>query len=187
MKHRIFVAIPISEELQVKILEWEKQWLVATTAGKKATADKIRWLAGKNLHITLIPPWYVSESELEKVKSKMEKVSGIGSLELKFEKVEYGPNPKSPRLIWAAGPAPKRLLDLKLKIENFLGAEPEKRPFRLHLTLARFWEEGFPAFSIKNLDELVSWKEKVSYFVLMESYLSRTGADYEVLKTINLA
>lgn len=51
MKHRLFIAITLSEELQKEILAWEVLW-------QKRLDSRIRWLAGKNLHLTLVPPWY---------------------------------------------------------------------------------------------------------------------------------
>lgn len=170
MKHRIFVALPISAALQEEIVEWEK----------KFSTLPVRWLHGKNLHITLVPPWY--EENVEKIKEILQKVHGaIGSFEIEFEKVTYGPDPRRPRLIWAEGSTPKELVTLTTKIEEALGVTPESRPFRLHLTLARFRPEDLSQFPIKKLDEPVSWHDTVRSFVLMESHLSPAGADYEVL------
>lgn len=63
-----------------------------------------------------------------------------------------------------------------------LGHKEEMRPFRLHLTLARFKGETFFSFPIKKLDEAVQWQSPISSFLLMESHLMKTGADYDVLK-----
>lgn len=51
----------------------------------------------------------------------------------------------------------------------------------MHLTLARFREEDFTNFPAKKLDEEVVWNETASSIVLMQSHLSRQGADYEIL------
>jgi len=182
MKRRVFVAIPISEPLQEEILNWEnecqKRGACPAPFNRKGG---VRWLAGKNLHLTLVPPWY--EETIEDVVSRMQNVGdGLRSFDVTFKRVTYGPNPKRPRLIWAGGETPRQLLELKESVEKTLGVEPEKRPYRLHLTIARFRPENFSQFSIKQLDEKVRWEERVENFVLMESHLSRGGADYEVLK-----
>ncbi|MEK7192162.1 MAG: RNA 2',3'-cyclic phosphodiesterase [Patescibacteria group bacterium] len=178
IKKRVFVAIGLSQSLQSKILEWER----------KFRNLPVRWLAGKNLHITLIPPWYAEEKEIEKIKKILNSIGGvIKPFEIKFEKVAFGPAPRQPRLIWAEGAVPGELIKLKTRIEKMLGQKPEKRPFFLHLTLARFRPEDFKSFPRQILNEKVEWKEEAQSFVLMESRLSRLGADYEVLRVEKLS
>jgi 2'-5' RNA ligase len=198
---RIFIAIPISENLQREILEWEENFKNLP----------VRWLQGKNLHITLVPPWYTDE--VEKIKEacrNFKKISQsisyhpieqsdiVSPFEIEFRKVTYGPDPQRPRLIWAEGKTPAEIRNLKLEIERALNQKPEERQFKLHLTLARFGprplrqrsgaggSETFSSFPIKKLDEKVDWKERVESFVIMESHLSPEGADYEVLEKIVL-
>jgi 2'-5' RNA ligase len=172
---RIFVALPISWEIQEEVKNWRSKY----------ERLPVRWLAGKNLHITLVPPWY--ETDIPKVIAKLETAGkGISPFYVLFQKVEFGPDPRRPRLIWAEGEAPKEIENLKLKIENSLGRAPETRPWRLHLTLARFPSETFSSFPVKRLKEKVFWRDKVNSFVLMEAHLFREGADYEIVKEFTL-
>lgn len=172
---RIFIAITISEKLQQEVLEWEKKYQKLP----------VRWLQGKNLHITLVPPWY--ESDIEKIKEKLAPIrERCGSFEIRFENITFGPDPRRPRLIWAEGEAPLEIRNLKLEIERSLNRKPEERPFKLHLTVARFRPETFSSFPIKKLDEKVFLRDEVKSFVLMESHLSPEGADYEVIEEIML-
>ena len=54
MKRRVFVAIPVPERVRLKIAAWQR-----------AHADiPVRWTKPENLHITVIPPWYVNEDEI---------------------------------------------------------------------------------------------------------------------------
>lgn len=170
-KKRIFVALPISKSLQKNILSFEKKYKNLP----------LRWIAPKNLHITLIPPWYGSNNNAVSRKLKAINVKNRAS-NILFERVEFGPNSKRPRLIWAVGEAPKEALDLKKNLEKALKQKSEYRQWKLHFTIARFREKDFYKFSVKNLDEHVEWKEKVNSFVLMESRLSPKGADYKILK-----
>ena len=174
MKHRIFIALPISESLQQEILEWEE----------KFSNLPIRWLQGKNLHITLVPPWH--EENLEGAKNLLEQATGSGYLNLEFEKVTFGPDPRRPRLIWAEGETPRQLIDLRRKVHQIFGREEEKRPFRLHLAIARFRPETFSSFPIKKLDEKVNWRDEVRRVGLFESRLLREGADYQIMAEIAL-
>lgn len=177
-KKRLFIAIPISANLQKEILRFQKQF----------PRLNVRWLYGKNLHITLIPPWY--EENVENLKTTLKKIkeskNKIGSIKLLFEKVAFGPDPRAPRLIWAEGETPQSLIVLKHELDQILLKEKiiqkiENRPFRLHMTLARFRPENFHKFPIKKLNEKISWEEDVTSIVLMESHLSPRGADYEIL------
>ncbi len=168
MKRRIFVAVGISKNLRDDVLSWEKSF----------SSLPVRWLEGKNLHITLVPPWY--EEDIESVVRKLDTVKGE-QFDMEFSHVTYAPNEREPRLIWAEGQAPERLIDFNGKLTALLSQKEETHPFRLHLTLARFRSENFSSFPVKELNEKVFWRDKVNSFVLMESLLSPKGADYNVL------
>ena len=191
---RLFVAIPISEKIQKKALEFQKAY----------TSLQVRWLTGKNLHITIIPPWY--ENDPNRIKNILNEFSlkadtsqtnpsPTGPLAIKFNNISYGPNPAAPRLIWASGQTPTKLIQFKKNLESlFLKEKILKQqpacggpfPFLLHLTLARFRPEDFKDFPIQNLSEQIDWPETLHTFVLMESHLSSAGADYEILEQFKL-
>jgi 2'-5' RNA ligase len=106
---------------------------------------------------------------------------------LEFNKVSYGPNPKRPRLIWAKGKAPEKIIYLKNELEKiFPEYKSDYKDWLMHITIARFDPEIFYSFPIKVLDEKVVWRDRAGSFVLMESHLSRSGADYEVLEEFKL-
>jgi 2'-5' RNA ligase len=175
MNKRIFIALKISEELQTAIMEREAKW------GNLP----VRWIKGKNLHITVIPPWYVQD--IQPVINLLKTLEGAtGDIEMKFDTVCPGPDPFSPRLIWTEGRTPEKLPLLKKKLELLLKLKPEKRPFLLHLTLARFKQEDFKDFPNKKFRETVDWKDTAASLVLMESKLSPSGADYDVLAEFKL-
>jgi 2'-5' RNA ligase len=151
----------------------------------KPSGEKVRWVKPKNLHITLVPPWY--EENIKQIKEVLGSIRDtFGPFEIIFERITYGPDPRRPRLIWAEGEASLEIRNLKLEIERALNQKPEERPFKLHLTIARFRPETFSSFPIKKLDEKVFWRDEVKSFVIMESHLSPEGADYEVLEEIRL-
>lgn len=172
---RIFIAIPISKKLQGEIMEYRKFYQNLPA----------RWLEGKNLHITLIPPW--EEKNIEKTKEILKPLENkFGEIEMEFNKVFFGPNPRSPRLIWATGKAPNQIIDLKKTLEKILNKPVERKNFLLHLTIARFQPEKFKDFPIKKIDDEINWKEVAEEFVIMRSHLSRQGADYEILERFKL-
>lgn len=169
-RERIFVAVTISKKVREEIVNWER----------KFGNLPVRWLSEKNLHVTIIPPWYAANSK--DVADALQGVTKTGPINLLFEKVMYGPNSKKPRLIWAEGRTPEELEILKKRLEGVLGTKGEDRQLRLHLTLARFRPETFSSFAVKKLEERVRWPVSVKSFLLMRSQLSRAGADYEVIE-----
>jgi 2'-5' RNA ligase len=184
-KKRIFIAISISKEIQKK----------ATTLQKELKDLDIRWLHSHNLHITLIPPW--NEDDFKKVKKilKTQITTKFKSFTLNFKKIIFGPPSKSssrpPRMIWAIGPTPPELIRLKKQLEKTLLNEKiihktASRPFRLHLTLARFKPKDFKNFPIQTLNKDVTWKQKVTSFTLMQSHLSHTHAEYKILEEVKI-
>lgn len=175
MKKRIFIGLKISKDLQTRVVRWRK----------KFPDWPVRWTPEKNLHITLIPPFY--EDNVRAINKKLRNTQNYPSeIIVEFNRIAFGPDPKRPRLIWAVGEKPPELEDLKKYLEKILEIPAEKRTFSLHLTLGRFKPEDFHHFSIKKLKEKISWKEKIKSIVLFESKLSRKGAEYEILEEIKL-
>ncbi len=176
--NRIFIALPVSLTIQNNVLEIQN----------KFKHLKIRWVNPKNLHITLVPPWY--EKNIPEVVEKLNKIEGVfQNFKINFNLIEYGPNKFHPRLIWAVGGASPEILKLQQKILECLNKKPENKMFKLHLTLARFNQNFDTNSSIKNLPKLdipIFWEDKITKFVLMRSHLLKTGADYEIIKEINL-
>lgn len=172
MNKRIFIAIGISPKMQNEILAWEE----------KFQNIPVRWLAGENLHVTLVAPWYDTDEGIREVNNLIAEVAErTTQFEICLKKVVYGPDFRSPRLIWAENTTPQNLITLKNDLDDALKIKTDNRPFRLHLTLARFKSEMFYNFPIKNLQENVMWAGKVDSVLLMESHLSPAGADYEVI------
>jgi RNA 2',3'-cyclic 3'-phosphodiesterase len=174
-RHRIFIALIASRELQRAVALWREQH----------ERLPVRWLTDKNLHVTIIPPWYATDAadaarELATIRGT------VGPIEANFTRVDFGPSPREPRLIWTEGPTPRALGDLQRHVAAALDMPLEQRPLRLHLTLARFRPEDFASLPTQRLDERVLWHERFTSIALMESHLSRSGADYEVLSEVPL-
>jgi 2'-5' RNA ligase len=174
---RIFVGIPISKELQGKVLEWE------TKIKDLSFKNEVRWIEGKNLHITLVPPREVMEHATYNIEQKLQSVRAQ-AFSISFNKITFGPNAREPRMIWAAGEGGQTINNLRLTIYRQLGQQPDERPFRLHATLARLKN-----FHMQTQQEIskVDWSMKVEKFVLYESRLLPQGSDYEVLAEFPLS
>jgi|YelNatPaOPRAMG01_1025707.scaffolds.fasta_scaffold40672_2 2'-5' RNA ligase len=172
---RIFIALPLSLKTKEKIIRWQK----------RNSHFPVRYIPAENLHITIIPPWY--ESNIQLVEEKLKTLENqFGPIFIHLEKITLGPNFKNPRLIWIEGNTPFELLNLKASLEKTLNLEPEKRFFKTHITIARFSSYQSFNFPFKKLNEKINWEEKINNFVLMESKLLKTGAQYKILKDIIL-
>ena len=186
MKRRVFIAIKISKPLEDEIKKWTEDFTKIAgwpfdESRFPRQVNHVRWLSKKNLHITIIPPFEVENIELVSDKLKNAEWK-INSFNIHFAKASFGPNPRSPSIIWAEGRTPNEILKLKDALERELQINAGRRSFLTHITLARFRPELFSSFKIKKLNERINWNESVSSFVLMESRASPEEADYEILE-----
>ncbi len=202
---RIFVGIKIRGEMREEILKWQSKFQI--TNNKLQTNHKseiqnsvIRFIKPKNLHLTLVPPLEVEEKDLQAISDNL-KVMSFEPFEIKFSKIEFGPDVNCPRLIWTMGKAILALIKLKgmiyssltsLKLGRNLYLSKEKREY-MHCTVARIKKyptPGLRPFQGREQTMLlqdVSWSMLVDRFVLYESKLLPEGAEYEVLEEFPLS
>ncbi len=170
MSHRVFVALPISEKLQNKVLEWEKD----------LPSLPVRYIRGGNLHVTLLPPWSVED--LSGLGAMLRQgASRHGRFIIRLNEVSFGPNTYQPRLVWATGSASIDIVEVRDDLADIFSQIKEAKPFKLHMTIAYFRPEDFSAFPVRRLDKKVEWVEGINSIVLMESHPSRDGVDYEII------
>lgn len=171
------MGIPASEELKEKISEWSegfKDW-------------PLRFVSGNGLHITVVQPWYMEESEISNLEAQIGGAfKNIEPFKIKFKELTFGTSPKRPRLIWAMGEDydDEAALKLKAAAETAFSQKPDIRPYRPHLTVARFKEEDFEKMSTKDLHEKIDWEMTVDSIALYESKLLQSGSEYEILKKV---
>lgn len=186
MLHRIFLAIHIQESLKEEMLAIKN----------RVSEIPCTWTSKENLHFTLVFLGNTSDKELEEVLLLAKKV---GEHHKKFSitlsRIQYGSSRNVPRMIWATGTAPKELTSLQKDLEKAFSAStilhftPEKRPYSLHLTLARL--NGFELQTME-LDELPIIDEEISLeipadsFEIMESQLKKGGAEYTIIQSFPL-
>jgi RNA 2',3'-cyclic 3'-phosphodiesterase len=186
MLHRIFLAINIPESFKEEMLA------VRNTLPEIPCA----WTSKENLHFTLVFLGNTSDKELQEV---LLLAKTVGEKHKKFSiplsHIQYGSSRNVPRMIWATGRMPKELLALQKGLEKVFSAStilhftPEKRPYTLHLTLARL--NGFELQTMEQdelpiIDEEVAWEIPANSFEVMESKLKRGGAEYTRLASIEL-
>jgi len=200
MRHRVFIAINLPEDIKEKLTDYQAKW----------PELPIRWTKKDNLHITLMFLGYLSDEELlEVLKSTKEAVSKHQPFFINLKKIIYGPPKKlPPRMIWAEGEKSKELGKLQKDLENSLlsseafspaealaktGAKEdltiEARPYAPHITLGRIkaWEfRKIEPEEKPEVNEEINLNFEVNSIEVMESELKRGGAEYAVLESAPL-
>ena len=183
---RIFIAIPVPEEIK-------EQSLQIKTELNRLKPD-IKWVEYENYHITLKFLGEVTEKQLDEIKTKLSMVAqACPAFSFKTTGIGFFPNKNRPRVMWLGvkGEMSKAQF-LGERVDTYLtelGFESEKKR-SFHLTLGRIRSEH-------NLDETVlttdninnglkSFDLPVEQFFLIESRLSSSGPQYLVLEKYDL-
>jgi len=188
MKHRIFIAINLPENVKKKLAECEDKW----------PELPVRWTKKENLHITLMFLGYLSEEELMEVINVTKDVgSRHASFTISLRKIIYGPPKKMPpRMVWIEGEKSEELGKLQNDLDNSLltstikGSESENRPYAPHITLGRIktWEfRKMETEERPEINEEINLNFEVDSIEVMESQLKRGGPEYTVLESWRLA
>lgn len=181
MSKLLFVAFPVSEK-------WSEVFMKYQESRKGDEFSK--WTTKENLHMTLVFLGAVEEDLIPEITDALSEIASIQRpFSLEFKGVEYGPEGKTPSMIWArfrddinygvlAGRAMEELSYILGKLETL-------KPIP-HVTLARFNKEAKP----KVLPELGSAGHEresmeVAQMCLMESKMTQSGSTYNTLQVFD--
>ena len=187
MRHRIFIAINLPEDIKKKLEDYQAKWLELPC----------RWTKKENLHITLMFLGYLSDEELVEICNIVKEVALRNSLfSLNLKKILYGPPKKMPpRMVWVEGKKSEELGKLQKDLENsLLSSEAlakedinhESRPYAPHINLGRIktWEfRKIEPEERPEVNEEINLSFEVSSIDVMESELKRGGPEYTVLES----
>jgi len=190
MKHRIFIAINLPENVRKKLEDYQRKW----------PELPIRWTKSYNLHITMVFLGYLSDEELlEVIKTTQEVAARNEFFSINLKRIIYGPPKKSPpRMVWVEGEKSEELGKLQKDLENSLSAEvsvkenrlvKESRPYTAHLTLGRIKTWEFRAIEPEarpEVNEEIDLSFEVNSIDVMESELKRGGPNYIILESCPL-
>lgn len=186
MLHRIFLAINLPQEIKEKLFSFRGKWLDLPC----------RWIKKENLHLTLLFLGVLNDNQLKETISCAEEVSlRHPPLIINFEKICFGPDKKfPPRFIWAEAKKSQELARLQADLEETIYKNPaykyknrEIQPYKPHITLARIKQWEFRRLEeIPDIETKIDFSFEVNSLEIMESYLKRQGAQYEVLDSIQL-
>ncbi|MBI3671006.1 MAG: RNA 2',3'-cyclic phosphodiesterase [Acidobacteria bacterium] len=178
---RVFVAIDIAEDVREAI---------RTLIGKlEKTCRGARWVRVEGMHVTLKFIGETSAERVERIQSELAAAHSAAPVEMSFRGVGFFPNDRHPRVFWVGIESTPNLAELAAEIERrmeTLGIQREQRPFRPHLTLARFKsEEGLPQLreAVQKLGASEFGSARTGEFHLYQSRLNPKGAVYMRLAT----
>ncbi|MGK2965684.1 MAG: RNA 2',3'-cyclic phosphodiesterase [Tepidiformaceae bacterium] len=186
---RLFVACEIPEDARE---------IITTVIGdlRSRSGETVRWVRPEGLHITLKFLGEVPVKKLPAIKLAIqEAVTGHSPFNLEFANIGTFGGREGLRLMWVGVAGDVLRLEALVKATNaalaVVGFEPERRPFRPHLTLGRVRDE-VPTRTRAEIEVAVgkvsvnefSWR--TAQVSLMRSRLTRGGAQYDVLATFPL-
>lgn len=181
---RSFIALELPRSL--------KDELVAVIDRFKGRAPLgVNWVKPENLHLTLLFIGDVAPERIREIDAEIQRLlEGFPAFKFKALGLELFPA-SDPRLIW-----------LKLQEENddvfklqrrmvgsvrSLGLEPDRKPLKLHVTLARIKSHVEPELAREIMQYEID-KQSLEYgsICLFRSVLHPTGPSYSILEQYNL-
>ena len=179
LKIRAFFGLPVAEVQRDEV----KGFIQACAAA----APAFRW-ADANLHLTVRFIGSVDRAVVEAIADRLQS-SGGRSFELGLGDLGSFRRGALVRVVWLAVAAGSdELIALAARIESecvAAGLEPEPRPFKPHVTLARARSRDGAALPELPLPPVIlPWR--VGGLVLYSSHLGRSGAVHEPIREILL-
>lgn len=182
---RLFVALEIPEAV--------RHALADLMTKLRATAPGARWVRAEGMHLTLKFIGHVPQEKLEPIREALGAIRLEAPVAIFFRGLGFFPSERRPRVFWAGMEATANLVELAAGLEarlEPLGIAREQRPFKPHLTLARF-PEPRPApkllDAVRSLPSTEFGEMRTSELHLFESRLKPTGAEYTVLAAFRFA
>ncbi len=173
---RTFVAVDLPENLKAELRIRQEKLKKAAQGG--------RWVRPEGIHLTLKFLGEISEEQIGQVTESLSQVPRFEAFSVEVKGFGFFPNSQRPRVLWVGVEGGEPLAALAAEVEKSLqavGFPPEARPFKPHLTLARF---RFPRPQPGLAKELSATHSpslgrlQVSQFSLIESRLHPQGAEY---------
>ncbi len=129
---RLFAAVEVPDEVRSRLADG--------IAGLRRRLPPARWVRAETIHLTLKfigerPDGFAQELDAAAAAA----VAGLAPVEVRLEGAGFFPDPSRPRVAWLGGSAPglDRWAEAVDRTAAALGVEAERRPYALHVTLAR--------------------------------------------------
>ncbi len=174
---RIFLGIPLSEEIKGKCLELQQEL---------SQFEGINLVSSDNFHFTLKFLGDVEENKIEEIKELLKTIDFGNKFSINIKKIGVFPNSQYVKVIWLGVEEDQQAKSLFQKVEEKLGKQfPQDFEFTTHLTLARVKfvkdKERLLEFLQQNKEVEVGETE-VNKVILYESVLTPEGPKYSILE-----
>lgn len=153
----------------------------------------VSWVKPDSIHLTLKFLGNIESGRVAEIAGELKKAaSGIAPFTITVEGVGGFPNLKTPRVIWVGVKGEDAMFTLQKNIDerlNAIGFEKEDRPFQPHLTLCRVksLSAGREAGRVvTELNPQIKTEFKADSFLFFKSVLNPKGAEYTILKRVDL-
>lgn len=180
---RTFIAVEIDASIKEKLARVQELGLVK--------GGSVRWVRPNRMHLTLKFLGEIEPSSVPLVTQAVQNASReVEPFEVEFRNLGFFPNRTRPRVFWAGIHDARKSLEilyrsLEMELLN-LGFEREARPFRPHLTLARFKDRVKGDIDLKERENEFFGAQIVKEIVLIKSELRPQGPLYTPLSTVTL-
>jgi RNA 2',3'-cyclic 3'-phosphodiesterase len=176
---RAFVAIDLADDVRAALARQQARLKAACTHNRD-----VRWTRPEGLHLTLKFLGAIESERAASVIAALQKLGPFDAFNVEVKGFGYFPDARRPRVLWVGLEAPAALSELAARVEmalENLGFARENRPFKPHLTLARFDRPHVPPALTAAIDDSTAGSFgcfEVSEFFLFESRLRPGGAEY---------
>lgn len=189
MGMRSFIAIAVPQRLLDTVRRVQQDF--------RKSGFSFRWVKPEQSHLTLKFMAELSEADQPAVLEALtETCNPFHSFSLSLQGIGVFPNVRSPRVLWIGmGGDTAELIQLQQRLERSISLKTdhriatEDRPFKPHLTVARFQERIVPDHLITALRrhaDLISDSFTVSELHWIESRLTPSGPIYRTLNSVRL-
>tara|TARA_Y100000310_G_C20359846_1_gene658448 strand:+ start:229 stop:759 length:531 start_codon:yes stop_codon:yes gene_type:complete len=173
---RCFVAVEVGKEVKDQVYEVQRSF--------KGLA-KVKWVAKKNVHVTLKFLGEIDNKKLEEVKNALRKVE-FDAFKLKAGRIGVFPDWGNIRVVWLSLLPEKDLIGLQQKVDGeLLGMVEGDQKFKSHLTIGRVKQVKKKEFVDKLKEVKIEGDFNVESFKLYSSVLSKDGPQYRLIEEYN--
>jgi 2'-5' RNA ligase len=180
LRVRAFFGLPVPEP--------QREELGRFIAKCAQVAPEFRWTATANLHLTIRFIGAIDRPLAETIAGALAR-RALAAFELDLGTIGTFGRGRAARVVWLglrAGAEAAAALAAQVEVEcSRAGLAREERPFQAHVTLARARaRDGSALTGLQALPPLYPWR--AGEMILYSSRLTRTGATYDVIRTLAL-
>lgn len=174
---RTFLCVPIAEPLREKLSDISSRL-------HQGIDVRASWVPAENLHLTLRFLGEIKPELVRRIEQACRNIADeLDSFVVPIDRVGAFPSLARPRVVWAGGPATGHFLRLAEAVNRELspvGFPAERNDPIPHITLARIKGRTHRSMAetIRSSKPPAGLPLSIDRIVLMQSRLTRTGADY---------